>query len=67
MDSQQTEGRTMPKILAIDDKENTLITISDLLKDFISDCTVLTCDSGEEGIKIAQKNFANWKVRHDKN
>ena len=40
----------MPKILAIDDKEDTLITISAILKAFIPDCEVITAQSGREGI-----------------
>jgi PAS domain S-box-containing protein len=41
----------MPKILAIDDKQDNLITISALLRNFIPDCTVITSGSGAEGIK----------------
>jgi CheY-like chemotaxis protein len=44
----------MPKILAIDDKQDNLITISALLRNFIPDCTVITSDSGAEGIKKAK-------------
>lgn len=44
----------MPKILAIDDKQDNLITISALLKNLIPDCTVITSDSGAEGIKKAE-------------
>ena len=44
----------MPKILAIDDKQDNLITVSALLRNFIPDCTVITSDSGAEGIKKAE-------------
>ena len=44
----------MPIILAIDDKQDNLITISALFKNFIPDCTVITSDSGAEGIKKAE-------------
>ena len=44
----------MPKILAIDDKQDNLVTISALLRNLIPDCTVITSDSGAEGIKKAE-------------
>jgi CheY-like chemotaxis protein len=44
----------MPKILAIDDKEDNLITISAVLKSFVPDCQVITAQSGREGIKKAK-------------
>lgn len=44
----------MPKILAIDDKEDNLITISAILRSFIPDCQVITAQSGREGIKKAK-------------
>jgi len=44
----------MPKILAIDDKKDNLITISALLKVLIPDCEVLTAQSGPEGIEKAR-------------
>ena len=44
----------MPKILAIDDKQDNLITISAFLKNLIPNCTVITSDSGTEGIKKAE-------------
>lgn len=44
----------MPKILAIDDKEDNLITISAVLKSFLPDCQVITALSGPEGIKKAK-------------
>ncbi len=43
----------MPKILAIDDKEDNLITLSALLKVMIPDCTVNTALSGPEGLEKA--------------
>ena len=44
----------MPKVLAIDDQQDNLITISGLLENLIPDCTVITSDSGTEGIKKAE-------------
>ena len=44
----------MPKMLAIDDKQDNLITVSALLRNFIPGCTVITSDSGAEGIKKAE-------------
>jgi PAS domain S-box-containing protein len=41
------------KILAIDDKKDNLIALSALLKNLIPECTVLTAQSGAEGIKKA--------------
>ena len=43
----------MAKILAIDDKQDNLITISALLKTLIPDCKVITALSGPEGIEKA--------------
>ena len=43
----------MPKILAIDDKQDNLITLSALLKAMIPDCTVTTALSGPEGLEKA--------------
>ena len=44
----------MPKILAIDDKQDNLVTVSALLRNLIPGCTVITSDSGAEGIKKAE-------------
>jgi len=44
----------MPKILAIDDKEDNLITLSAILKNLIPDCNVITAQSGFEGIEKAK-------------
>jgi len=44
----------MPKILAIDDKQDNLITISALLRNLIPDSVVLTAGSGKEGIAKAK-------------
>ena len=44
----------MPKILAIDDKQDNLVTVSALLRNLIPDCTVITSDSGAGGIKKAE-------------
>ena len=43
----------MPKILAIDDKRDNLISLSALLKALIPDCQVITAQSGAEGLKMA--------------
>ena len=44
----------MIKILAIDDREDNLVTITALLKNIIPGCTVLTARSGIEGIEEAK-------------
>lgn len=44
----------MPKILAIDDKLDNLVTISALLKNLIPDCDIITALSGIEGIGKAK-------------
>ncbi|OGP49709.1 MAG: hypothetical protein A2Y79_05330 [Deltaproteobacteria bacterium RBG_13_43_22] len=44
----------MPKILAIDDKKDNLITLSALLKNLMPDCAVISAQSGLEGIKKAR-------------
>lgn len=41
----------MPKILAIDDREDNLITISAVLNNLIPECQVITAQSGPEGIE----------------
>ena len=43
----------MTKILAIDDKPDNLTTLSAILKKYIPDCTVITAQSGYEGIEKA--------------
>jgi len=43
----------MSTILVIDDKQDNLLSISSLLKNLISDCMVLTAQSGPEGIEKA--------------
>ncbi|MDY6934802.1 MAG: response regulator [Spirochaetota bacterium] len=43
----------MPKILAIDDKRDNLISIRALLKNLIPECEVITAESGYEGLKKA--------------
>ncbi len=45
----------MQKILAIDDKQDNLISIRALLKNFLLDTVVFTAQSGQEGLKIAQR------------
>jgi PAS domain S-box-containing protein len=40
----------MPKILAIDDKPDNLVTLSALLRNLMPDCAVITALSGREGI-----------------
>lgn len=44
----------MPKILAIDDKEDNLISLSAVLKSLIPGCIVITARSGPEGIEKAK-------------
>jgi signal transduction histidine kinase len=44
----------MPKILAIDDKQDNLVTITAVLKSLIPDCQVITAQSGPEGIEMAK-------------
>ena len=44
----------MPKILAIDDTRDNLVSISALLGKLIPDCTVITSDSGAAGIRKAE-------------
>ena len=44
----------MEKILAIDDKEDNLISLSAILKSFIPGCAVITALSGLEGIEKAK-------------
>ena len=41
----------MPRILAIDDKQGNLTSVSALLENLIPDCTVVTVQSGAEGMK----------------
>jgi PAS domain S-box-containing protein len=43
----------MNKILAIDDKQDNLITIAALLKNLIRKCTVITAQNGPDGINMA--------------
>ncbi len=45
----------MTKTLIIDDKSNNLISISTLLKNLLSDNSIITASSGLEGIKKAKK------------
>ena len=44
----------MPKILAVDDKMDNLITLSALLKAVLPDCEVMTAQSGPEGLEKAK-------------
>ena len=44
----------MAKILAIDDKKDNLITLSTLLKALIPGCSVITAQSGAEGLEKAK-------------
>ena len=45
----------MPTVLAIDDKRDNLIVITALLKNVLPDITVLTAQSGGEGLRLAQQ------------
>ena len=44
----------MPKILAIDDKQDNLITLSAILKNLIPECQVIIAQSGPEGLEKAK-------------
>ena len=44
----------MAKILAVDSEQDELIVISDLLKDLMPDCRLITAESGDEGIEKAK-------------
>ncbi len=44
----------MAKVLAIDDKQDNLITLSALFSSLFPDCTVITAQTGAEGIQKAQ-------------
>ncbi len=44
----------MPKILAIDDKQDNLVTVTAVLKSLIPGCRVITAKSGLEGIEMAR-------------
>ncbi len=45
----------MPKILAIDDVLDNLITIELILKSYLPDCQVFTATSGKEGLVVAEE------------
>ncbi len=47
----------MKKILVIDDNNDNLITIKAVIENHLKNCKVLTALSGEEGVKIAQKEL----------
>ncbi len=47
----------MPKILAIDDKVDNLISITAILKAMIPDCIMITAQSGAEGIAKAKSEL----------
>jgi len=47
----------MQKILAIDDKLDNLVSLSALLKNLLPGCTVITAQSGMEGIEKAKAEF----------
>lgn len=47
----------MPKILAIDDRLDNLISIKALLRNIIPECEVVTAQTGEEGIERAIKEL----------
>ena len=49
-----SEGVIMIKILAVDDREDNLVSVSALLKNIITDCMVLTARSGIEAIEKAK-------------
>ena len=45
----------MRKILAIDDNKDNLVVYQAILKRYYSTCTIITCQSGSEGIEMAIK------------
>ncbi len=47
----------MNKILVIDDKHDNLIAISALLGSFLTDCSVITSQSGAEGLEKARREL----------
>jgi PAS domain S-box-containing protein len=47
----------MIKILAIDDYPDSLVSISELLIEFLDDCSVITASSGAEGIQKASEDL----------
>ncbi|MBE0646624.1 MAG: response regulator [Bacteroidales bacterium] len=44
----------MKKILAIDDQRDNLVSFQAIVKSYMPGCTIITSQSGKEGIKIAQ-------------
>ena len=44
----------MPRILAIDDNQDNLVTVSALLRNVLEECDVITAESGPEGIERAK-------------
>jgi CheY-like chemotaxis protein len=52
--AERITGGFMPKILAIDDKKDNLVTLSALLKNLMPGCAVITAQSGPEGIAKAK-------------
>ncbi len=55
----------MPKILAIDDKQDNLITVAAVLKSLIPDCEVITAQSGPEGIKKSKGGVRHQSICHE--
>jgi len=53
----KSKGKSMNKILVIDDQKDNLTALSALLEYFIPDCSIATAASGIEGIRIAE----NWQ------
>lgn len=47
----------MPKILAIDDHQDHLMTLAAVLKSLIPDCSLVTAPSGVEGLKKAREEL----------
>ncbi|NOY69897.1 MAG: response regulator [Deltaproteobacteria bacterium] len=47
----------MTKILAIDDRQDNLIILSAILKNSIANCTIITAQSGIEGLKKAEQEL----------
>jgi len=51
------EEQLMPKILVIDDKRDNLVALEALLEHLISNCEVITAQSGKEGIEKTRKEL----------
>ena len=53
----------MPIILAIDDRQDNLFSLSALLKNLIPECKIVTALSGAEGIEKAKTEIGRASCR----